>query len=187
MHSRGLISAFIQYSQISVIRTPIIRNYWVIRRRWTVPTFFSIIYCNKTTNYLNFDHPKNSIFRSDSSVLIEEVAIKLPFKIWSPKVQIVIIISLFGRDRFTHLSELANNVATGNWHRINVHTITWWTVKWVNGVSAMMVCLMFFKCLIRGINELKLILIWSSRILWFILDQCTLSEHTKRTDFVQQK
>ena len=74
------------YSQISVIRTPIIRNYWVIRRRWTVPTFFSIIYCNKTTNYSNFDYPKKSIFRSDSSVPIEEVAIKLPFKIRSPKV-----------------------------------------------------------------------------------------------------
>ena len=73
------------YSQILVIRTPIIRNYWVIRRRWTVPTFFSIIYCNKTTNYSNFGYPKNSIFRNDSSVPIEEVAIKLPFKIRSPK------------------------------------------------------------------------------------------------------
>ena len=37
------------------------------------------------------------------------------------------------------------------------------------------------------LNELNLILIWSSRILWFILDQCMLSEHTKRTDSVQQK
>ena len=50
------------------------------------PDFFSIIYCNKTTNYSNFDYPKNSIFRSDSSVLIEENAIKLPFKIRSPNV-----------------------------------------------------------------------------------------------------
>ena len=79
-------SRFAKYSQISVIRTPIIQNYWVIRRRWTVPIFFSIIYCNKTTNYSNFDYPKNSIFRSDSSVPIEEVAIKLPFKIRSPNV-----------------------------------------------------------------------------------------------------
>ena len=76
----------IKYSQISVIRTPIIRNYLVIRRRWTVPSFFSIIYCNKTTNYSNFDYPKNSIFRSDSSVPIEEVAVKLTFKIRSPNV-----------------------------------------------------------------------------------------------------
>ena len=75
-----------EYSQISVIRTPIIRNYWVIRRRWTVPNFFSIIYCNKTTNYSNFDYPKKSIFRSDSPVPNEESAIKLPFKIRSPKV-----------------------------------------------------------------------------------------------------
>ena len=27
--------------------------------------FFPIIYCNKTTYYLNFDYPKNSIFQSD--------------------------------------------------------------------------------------------------------------------------
>ena len=81
-----LVLESVLYSQISVIRTPIIRNYWVIRRRWTVPNFFSIIYCNKTTNYSNFDYPKNSIFRSDSSVPIEESAIKLPFKIRSPKV-----------------------------------------------------------------------------------------------------
>ena len=39
----------------------------------------------KTTNYSNFGYPKNSIFRNDSSVPIEEVAIKLPFKIRSPK------------------------------------------------------------------------------------------------------
>ena len=32
------------YSQISVIRKSIIRNYWAIRRRRTVPTFYSIIY-----------------------------------------------------------------------------------------------------------------------------------------------
>ena len=75
-----------KYSQILVIRTPIMRNYWVIRRRWTVPIFISIIYCNKTTNYSNFDYPKNSIFRSDSLVPIEERAIKLPFKIRSPNV-----------------------------------------------------------------------------------------------------
>ena len=75
-----------QYSQISVIRTSIIQNYWVIQRRWTVPTFFPIIYCNKTTYYSNFDYPKNSIFRSDSSVPITENAIKVPFKIRSPSV-----------------------------------------------------------------------------------------------------
>ena len=91
----------------------------------------------------------------------------------------------------THPSDLANKVATGNWHRINVHTFTWSTVKWVNGVFNQgrlqwWFCLMFLKCLTRGINELKLILIWSTLILWFILDHCTLSEHAKRTDFEDQ-
>ena len=74
------------YSQISVICTLIIRNYWVIRRLRTVPTFFFIIFCNKTPYYSNFDYPKNSIFRSDSSLPITEIAIKLPFKIRSPNV-----------------------------------------------------------------------------------------------------
>ena len=46
----------------------------------------------------------------------------------------VIMISLFGWVRFTHPSDFANKVATVNWHRINVHTITWCTVKLVNGV-----------------------------------------------------
>ena len=123
---------------------------------------------------------------------LKKVLLNYPSKFEVQKSRMVIMISLFGRVRFTHLSELANKVATGNWHRIYVHTITWWTVKWVNGVFYQgrlqwWFCLMFFKCLIRGINELKLILIWLSRILWFILDQCILSEHTKRTDFEQQK
>ena len=42
--------------------------------------FFSIIYCNKTNDYSNFD------FRSDSSVPIKEIANKLLFKIPSPNV-----------------------------------------------------------------------------------------------------
>ena len=50
------------------------------------PNFFSNIYCNKTTDYSNFDFPKKSIFRSDSSVPIKEIAIKLRFKIRSPNV-----------------------------------------------------------------------------------------------------
>ena len=49
----------LRYSQISVIRTSIILNNWVIRRRWTVPTFFPIIYCNKTTYNSNFDYPSH--------------------------------------------------------------------------------------------------------------------------------
>ena len=112
--SKPRLDCFRNYSQISVIRTPIIRNYWVIRRRWTVPTLFSIIYCNKTTNYSNFDHPKNSIFRSDSSVTIEEVAIKLPFKIRSPKVTHGDHDFFVWSSSIAHLGDLANKVATGN-------------------------------------------------------------------------
>ena len=52
-----------------------------------IPDFFSILYCKKTTYYSNFDYPKNLIFRSDSSVPIKEIAIKIPFKIRSPNVR----------------------------------------------------------------------------------------------------
>ena len=89
-------------------------THWVIRRRWTVPTFFSIIYCNKTTNYSNFDYPKNSIFRSDSSVPLKKLLINYPSRFEVQKSRMVIMISLFGRVRFTHLSDLANKFATGN-------------------------------------------------------------------------
>ena len=78
--------AFSIYSQISVILPSIIRNYWVIGRRRTVPTFLWIVHRNKTTDYSNFNYPKNLIFRSDASPLIKEIAIKLPFKNQSPNV-----------------------------------------------------------------------------------------------------
>ena len=102
------------YSQISVIRTSIIRNYWVIRRRRTVPTFFSITYCNKTTDYSNFDYPKNSIFRSDSLVPIKNLLLNYPSRFEVQMSRMIIMISLFGRVRFTHPSDLVNKVATGN-------------------------------------------------------------------------
>ena len=109
-----VIQINVKYSQISIIRTSIIRNYWVIRRRLTVQTFFSIIYCNKTTDYSNFDYPKNSIFRRDSSVLIKEIPIKLPFKIEVQNVTHGDNDFFVGQVRFTHPSDLANKVATGN-------------------------------------------------------------------------
>ena len=125
----------IYYSQISVIRTSIIRNYWVIRRQRTGPTFFSIIYCNKTTDYSNFDYPKNSILRSDSSVPMKEIAIKITLQDSKSKCHAwwSWFLCLVEFD-LTHPSDLANKVATGKWHRIKVHTFTWSTVKWVNGV-----------------------------------------------------
>ena len=133
--NKQLTSTSRTYSQISVIRTSIIRNYWVIRRRRTVPTFFSIIYCNKTTDYSNFDYPKNSIFRSDSSVPMKEITIKITLQDSKSKCHAwwLWFLCLVEFD-LTHSSDLANKVATGNWHRINVHTFRWSTVKWVNGV-----------------------------------------------------
>ena len=57
------------------------------------------------------------------SVPIKEVAIKLPFKIQIPKVTRGDHDFFVWSSSITHLSDLANKIATGK-HRINVHTIT---------------------------------------------------------------
>ena len=75
---------------------------------------------------------KNQFFEVIRRSRFKKLLLNYPSRFEVQKSRMVI--SLFGRVRFTHLSDLANKVATGNWHRINVHTITWWTVKWVNGV-----------------------------------------------------
>ena len=77
---------------------------------------------------------KNQFFEVIRRSRLKKVLLNYPSRFEVQRSRIVIMISLFGRVRFTHLSDLANKVATGSWHRINVHTITWWTVKWVNGV-----------------------------------------------------
>ena len=77
---------------------------------------------------------KNQFFEVIRWSRLKKLLLNYPSRLEVQMSRMVIMISLFGRVRFTHVSELANKVATGNWHRINVHTITWWTVKWVNGV-----------------------------------------------------
>ena len=63
--------------------------------------------------------------------VIKEIAIKLPFKIRSPNV------TYGDHDFFVWLSSIytpewfSKQSWTGNWHRINVHTIMRWTIKWV--------------------------------------------------------
>ena len=61
--------------------------------------------------------PKNSIFLRDSSIPIKEMAVKLPFKIRKSELplimsRMVIMISLLGRVRFTHPSDLADRFPT---------------------------------------------------------------------------
>ena len=65
---------------------------------------------------------------------IKKMLLNYPSRFEVQMSRMVIMISLFGRVWFTHLSDLEKKVETGNWHQINAHTITWWTVKWVNGV-----------------------------------------------------
>ena len=55
---------------------------------------------------------------------LKKLLLNYPSRFEVQRSRMVIMISLFGRVRFTHLSDLANKVATGNLHRINVHTIT---------------------------------------------------------------
>ena len=65
---------------------------------------------------------------------LKKLLLNYPSRLEVQMSLIVIMISLFGQVRFTNPSDLANKVATGNWHQINVQTIMWWTFKWVNGV-----------------------------------------------------
>ena len=96
-NSEALLFIVIYHKQISLYKPQTTVKSRLSERRLSETTglfedygqsrlFFSIIYCNKTTYYSNFDYPKNSIFRSDLSVPIKEIAIKLPFKIRSPNV-----------------------------------------------------------------------------------------------------
>ena len=78
------------------------------------PDFFPIIHCNKTTYYSNFDYPKKSIFRSDSSVPLKKMLLNYPSRFEVQMSRMVIMISLFGRVRLTRLSDLEKKVETGN-------------------------------------------------------------------------
>ena len=86
MHYENLLMNFIHIQ--SILSYPNIDYLKLLGYSKTMvsPDFFPIIYCNKTTYYSNFDYPKNSIFRSDSSVPNKENAIKLPVNIRSPNV-----------------------------------------------------------------------------------------------------
>ena len=67
---------------------------------------------------------KIQFFKMIRQSRLEKLLLNYPSRFEVQMSRMVIMISLFGRVRFTHLSDLANKVATGNWHRINVHTIT---------------------------------------------------------------
>ena len=102
------------YSQTSVIQTSIIRNYWVIQRQRTVLTFFSIIYCNKTTIIRISIIRKNQFFEVIRQSLFKKLLLNYPSRFEVQMSPMVIMISLFGRVPFTHPGDLANKIATGN-------------------------------------------------------------------------
>ena len=72
---------------------------------------------------------KNLFFEVIRGSRLKKLLLNYPSRFEVQMSRVVIIISLFGRVRFTHLSDLANKVATGNWHWINVHAITRWTIS----------------------------------------------------------
>ena len=77
---------------------------------------------------------KIQLFKVIHRSRLKKLLLNYPSRFEVQMTRMVIMISLFSRVRFTHLSDLAKKVATGNWNRTNVHTITRWTVKWKNGV-----------------------------------------------------
>ena len=77
---------------------------------------------------------KNQFFEVIRQPRLKKLLLNYPSRFEVQMSRMVIMISLFGRVPFTHSSDLSNKVATGYWHRINIHTVTCWTVKWINGV-----------------------------------------------------
>ena len=100
------------YSQISVIRTSIIRNYWVIRRQSRLFSLLSIA--------IKVPIIRISIIRKNqfSEVIrrsrLKKLLSNYPSRFEVHMSRMVIMIFLFGRVRLTHLSDLANKVETGN-------------------------------------------------------------------------
>ena len=76
--------------------------------------FSPIIYCNKTTYYSNFDYPKIQFFKVIRRSRLKKMLLNYPSRIEVQMSRMVIMISLFGRVRFTHLSDLEKKVETGN-------------------------------------------------------------------------
>ena len=64
-------------------------------------TFFPIIYCNKTTFY-----SKIQFFEVIRRSRLKKMLLNYPSKFEVQVSRMVIMISLFGRVRFTHLSDL---------------------------------------------------------------------------------
>ena len=121
----GIYTAFkIGCSQISVIRTLIIRNYWVIRRRWTVPTFSLLSIAIKLPIIRISIIRKNQFFEVIRRSRLKKMLLNYPSRFEVQISGMVIMISMFGRVRCTRQSDLENKVETVNWHRINAHTIT---------------------------------------------------------------
>ena len=102
------------YSQISVIRTSIIRNYWVIRRRWTVPTFSLLSIAIKLPIIRFSIIRKIRFFEVIRRSRIKKMLLNYPSRFEVQMSRMVIMISLFGRVRLTHLSDLEKKVETGN-------------------------------------------------------------------------
>ena len=81
----------------------IIRNYWVIRRLRTVLTFFSIIFCNKTTYYSNFDIRKIQFFEVICRSRQKKWLLNYLSRFEVQMSRMVIMISLFGRVYFYYI------------------------------------------------------------------------------------
>ena len=102
------------YSQISVIRTSIIRNYWVIRRRWTVPIFSLLSIAIKLPIIRISIIRKIQFYEVIRRSRLKKMQLNYPSRFEVQMSRTVIMISLFGRVRLTHLSDLEKKVETGN-------------------------------------------------------------------------
>ena len=102
------------YSQISVIRTPIIRTTGLFEDDGQSRLFSLLSIAIKLPIIRISVIRKNQFFEVIRRSRLKKLLLNYPSKFEVQKSRMVIMISLFGRVRFTHLSDLANKVATGN-------------------------------------------------------------------------
>ena len=101
-------------SQISVIRTSIIQNYWVIRRLRTVSNFSLLSIAIKLPVIRISIIRKIQFFEVIRRSRLKKLLLYYPSRFEVQTSRMVNMISLFRQVRLTHLSDLANKVATGN-------------------------------------------------------------------------
>ena len=112
-----------KYSQISVIRTLIMGTTGLFEDDGQSGLFSQLSIAIKLPIIRILIIRKIQLFEVICRPREKKLLLNYPSRFEIQMSRMVVMISLLGRVRFTHPSDLANKVATGNLHLINVHAI----------------------------------------------------------------